>query len=136
LEGLYSKIQKIEDEVKKHEHVEGQVGFYFLSRKVAMSLEDLSNLKSTLLEEKIIGDEDKVFLVDADDPCEDIKAVCNDYYISSEFAQAFADVIEDADKYYKVAADGFYERTGYLWADCRVVSKDGEYVLMVFYICD
>lgn len=44
--------------------------------------------------------------------------------------------IEDTDEYYKVSADEFYERTGYLWADCRVVSKEGEYVLMVFYICD
>ena len=44
--------------------------------------------------------------------------------------------VKEADEYYKVNADGFYARSGYLWSDCRLICKDGEYVLLDFYTCD
>ena len=136
MEAIYSKINAIEDKIKENECAEGQVGFYFVSRKVDMTLEDTANLKKTLLEEKVIGEEDNVFLEMVEDPCSDIKAVCNDYRIRSDLADLFVDVINEADGYYKVNADGSYERNGYLWSTCRVICKDGVYVLLDFFICD
>ena len=136
LEDIYSKIKAIEDAVKENEYTEDQVGFYFASRKVEMTLEDTANLKKALLEEKVIGEEDKVFLEMAEEPCSDIKAVCNDYRIRPDLADSFLSAVEEADEYYKVNADGFYARSGYLWSDCRLICKDGEYVLLDFYICD
>ena len=136
VEDIYSKIKKIEDAVKENEHVEGQVGFYFTSRKVEMTSEDTTNLKKALLEEKVIGEDDKVFLEKVDDPSSDIKAVCKEYYIRSDFIDSFVSVIIEADEYYKINADGSYAKNGYLWSDCRVICKNGEYVLLDFFICD
>ena len=101
-----------------------------------MTSEDTSNLKKALLEEKVIGKEDNVFLEKVEDPCSDIRAVCRDYYVRSDIMESFVSVVKESDGYYKVNADGFYARNGYLWSACRVVCKCGEYVLLDFYICD
>ena len=134
VEDIYSKIKKIEDTLD--EHTEGQVGFYFTSVKVDMTMDDTTNLKKALLEEKVIGNDDNVFLEKPDDPCSDIKRVCEDYRIETGFIESFISFVKEADEYYKVNADGFYARSGYLWSDCRLICKDGEYVLLDFYICD
>ena len=131
---ILKDIKEIED--KGIEHTEGQVGFFFTSCSVEMTLEDMTPLKKVLTEHKIIGEDDNVSLVKLEDPDSDIRAVCKEYYVSPDLAERFIGVIKEADDYYKVWADGFYEKTGYLWSDCRVVCKDSEYVLLEFYICD
>ena len=112
------------------------MGFYFTSVKVDMTIDDTANLKKALLKEKVIGNDDNVFLEKPDDPCSDIKRVCEDYRIETGFIESFISVVKEADEYYKVNADGFYARSGYLWSDCRLICKDGEYVLLDFYTCD
>ena len=133
---IYSEAKKIEESNKGHEHIEGQVGFYFVSSKVEMTLDDTKKLKGVLVDHKVIGREDDIFLIKEDDPVSDIKAVCKDYYINAGVTEAFVNLIKESDGYYKVDANGSYARDGYLWSSCRVICKGSEYVLLEFFICD
>ena len=136
MESLYSEIKKLEDTLKGNEYIDGQIGFYLTTCKVEMTLDDTQNLKQVLIDHKVIGKEDNVSLVKEENPDSDFKAVCKDYYISAELTEALIRVIKEADGYYKVWADGFYESSGYLWSTCKIVCKDQEFVLLEFYLCD
>lgn len=133
---IAEKIKEIEEAVKANEHTEGQVGFYFVSAGIDMTLEDTAVLKKTLIDDKIIGSEDNVYLEKVGNPESDICEVCREYYINPELTESFENVIKKADGYYKICADGSYERSGYLWSDCRLIRKESDFVLLEFYICD
>lgn len=133
---IYSKIKAIEADKEGIEHNEDMIGFYFASSKVEMTLDDTANLKQCMIDHKVIGEDDNIFLIKEDERTADIKWVCNDFRISDDLTEEFVKVINEADAYYKITADGSYERSGYLWSTCRLICKDDEYVLLDFYICD
>lgn len=129
---MYPELKKIQ---KEHEYFEG-VYFCFACDLVAMTLDDPEPLKDMLIEHKVLGKEDNISLSKVEDPASDINAICDEWHINEQFRKTFIEMIESADAYYEMTADGSYAAGGYLWSMCRVVQKDGEFVLLDFYLCD
>jgi hypothetical protein len=130
---MLTELKELE---KKIAYEEGQISFFFACDLVPMSLSDLGPLKEILVKNKVIAKDDNVSLTMIDDPLTDMGGICREWHLDDEISARLLHIVQKADCYYLVRADGTYSAYGYLWSECRIVYKDNEFILLEFHICD
>ena len=76
----------------------------------------------SLVKHKIIGPENSLEPVKAEEPQEDFIAIADEWHFTDEVKAEFKSIIDDADAYYIV--------------NIRVLQKGNQFAELEFYICD
>lgn len=133
---LLAELKNIEKEIDSTCFTDDQVSFCFCCDIVSMDLSDLNPLKDTLVKNKVISSDDVVTLTKVDAPTEDVESICEEWHFKESITSILSRIVENADGYYRIWADGTYASYGYLWSTCRLLQKGNEFYLLEFYICD
>lgn len=133
---LFAELKNIQKEIDSTCFADDQVSFCFCCDMVSMDLSDLNPLKEILVKDKVIALDDVVTLTKVDDPIEDMESICAEWHFKEKITSELSHIVENADGYYRIWADGTYASYGYLWSACRLLQKGNEFYLLEFYICD
>ena len=130
------RLKSLEKEIKAHEYCPDQIGYYFCCEFVDMTLDDLEPLKELLVKHKIIGPDNSLETVKAEEPQEDFTAIADEWHFTDEVKAEFKSIIDDADAYYIVNINGPDARSLSDWSSIRVLQKGEQFAELEFYICD
>ena len=129
---MYEKLKEIEVELEGEEYTDGGISFYFGCDLIPTT----ESIKEILIKNKVLGKDDNVELVNIEECVSDFESISGEWHFSEQMKKRFLDILEKADAYYGITADGSYASWGYSWSTCRVIKKDDQLVLLEFYITD
>ena len=133
---MYDELKKIEKDLEGEEYTEGALGYYFACDLVPATEDNTETIKEILIKNKVIGKDDNVELVRIEDPISDFEPISDEWHYSEDIKKRFLHILNEADGYYSMMADGTYASYGDLWSTCRVLQNSDEIVLLEFFITD